>query len=245
MLKTELIREAIMAEIEREVTAFLAKAIEQKSEGIALEMESREIGLKFGAKLLEQALQLYGEGHLGQILPCSCTEANASLHFIRYDRKTFITATGQIAARSAYYHCPQCKSSRWPAFERLGLGPGHLSEGARRLAAYAGAERGGFERAEALVKKLSGIELSASTIERTCEPVGHEIQPQQQAEVAQAWKEASRPPQSKLPQPVKRLHVAIDGTTAPTEAGYREVKTAAIYELATRPGKPMRAEHVS
>jgi hypothetical protein len=246
MLKAELISDAIMAGIKREVTAFLAKAIEQKPAGVALEREAREIGLKCGAQLLEQALQLYGEGHLGQTLPCHCPEALSSLRFIRYDRKTFITATGKVEARSAYYHCSGCGSSRWPAFERLGLGPGHLSEGARRIAAYAGAERGGFERAQVLVEKLSGIELSASTIERTCEQVGRQIQQQQQAEVEQAWKEASCPPQpSQAPQPVKQLHVATDGTTAPTQAGYREVKTAAIYELARRSGQPPRAEHVS
>ena len=246
MLKTELIRDAIMAEIGREVTAFLAKAIEQKSEGVALEIESREIGLNFGAKLLEQAIRLYGGGHLGQTLPCKCPEDRASMKFIRYDRKSFITATGKIEARSAYYHCSQCQSSRWPAFERLGLGPGGLSEGARRLAAYAGAERGGFERAEALVEKLSGIELSASTIERTCEQVGSEIKQQQKAEVERAFQETNCPPQSSQPpQGVKQLHIAIDGTTAPTEAGYREVKTAAIYELAPRQGKSARAEHVS
>ncbi len=112
--------------------------------------------------------------------------SKGEMEFIRYDRSRFTSATGQIQAISAYYHCNRCKRSRWPAFESLGLGPGGLSQGAGRIAAWAGAIAGGFKRSGEIVKKLSGLDLSASTLERVTEQIGHEIKKEQKAEVESA-----------------------------------------------------------
>lgn len=153
-MKTEKILKTIMAEIQGEVTNFLTKVAEERPELVELEMGAREIGLRCGSKVLEGAIQLYGKGYQGQKIECKC--GKGKMEFIRYDRSAFTSATGQIQAISAYYHCNRCKRSRWPAFESLGLGPGSLSEGAGRIAAWAGAIAGGFKRSGEIVKKLSG-----------------------------------------------------------------------------------------
>ena len=245
MLKSNLISESIMAEIQTQVTDFLAKVIEQKPDGVCLEEEVRQLGLRCGATILQNIAKLYGQGHLGQSLPCKCDNQESSMKFIRYDRKHFVTSTGEVEFRSAYYHCKNCKSSRWPAFEKLGLGVGRLSEGARRIAAFAGADRGGFTHSKALVEKLSGIELSSSTINRVCEEIGAQMKQQQKEETQEQFEQAAKAQQGNPHKPVKLLHLAVDGTTAPTVAGYREVKTAAFYELKGRKGKKARASEVS
>lgn len=244
MLKTDQIGAAIMAEVQKEVTAFLDKVNEEKPAGVTLEMQARELGQRCGAILLGKAMQLYGPGHEGQSLPCHCAEGEGTMRFIRYDRKHFITAVGRIEVRSAYYHCSQCRSSRWPAFEQLGLGPGALSEGARRMASYAAAVEGGFERSSELVKRLAGLDLSASTLLRVSEQLGHQIQQLQKAEVERAFK-AEGPAAG---QKVKLLHLASDGTLVQTDTGWREVKSGVVYEVVARPGKEpqaVRASYVS
>lgn len=47
-----------MAEMEKEVTRFLAKVAQEKREGVPLEREAREVRLRCGAHVLEKGLAL-------------------------------------------------------------------------------------------------------------------------------------------------------------------------------------------
>jgi hypothetical protein len=123
----------------------------------------------------------------------------------------------------------------------LGLGPGALSEGARRMASYAAAVEGGFERSTELVKRLAGLDLSASTLLRVSEQLGHQIQPLQKAEVERAFKVEG----PAAGQKVKLLHIASDGTLVQTDTGWREVKSGVVYEVVARPGKEPQAVRAS
>lgn len=174
------------------------------------------------------------------------------MSFLRYDRKTFISSCGPIEVASAYYHCTVCKSSRWPAFETFALQKGRLSEGARRLVAFAGAEEGGFEQSQKLLLRLAGIDVSESTIERYTQEVGEGIKEETILELNKTVEEVSlhqmptsreeKVEEKKLP---KILHLATDGTTVKTQKGHKEVKSAAIYKVSREEEKEAKAEEIS
>ncbi len=114
------ITRSIMAEIENEVIQFLEQVGWERLEGVKLEREAREIGLKCGATVLERAIGLYGNGKQGERPSCRCPAGYGEMEFVRHDRVKYTSSTGQIEVRSAYYHCAMCKGSRWPVYERLG-----------------------------------------------------------------------------------------------------------------------------
>lgn len=226
MEKLEQLRAVIMAEVEKEVTTFLTKVADGEVKGVALEMEARAVGLRCGARVLEQGLQMKGKGAQGRKLECQCAEPG--MGFVRYERVRVTSVCGEIEVVTAYYHCSGCGQSRWPVVEAVGWSKGELTEGARRLVAQAGAIIGGFGQSGELLQRLSGLRVSDSTIRRVTEAMGAELEQQQKAELAQAWQAPETVPVKRA---VSVLHVAVDGTTVRTERGpKREVKSGVVYE---------------
>ncbi len=82
---------------------------------------------------------------------------------------------GTFALERAYYHGRDCGKGTIPWDRRLGLTRQALTPGARQAVAIAGAVDSFGEAADVVLKKLSGLRVSESTAERTCEAVGREI----------------------------------------------------------------------
>jgi len=82
---------------------------------------------------------------------------------------------GTFALERAYYHCRDCGKGTISWDQTLGLTRGALTPGARQAVAIAGAVDSFGEAADVVLKKLSGLRVSESTAERTCEAVGGEI----------------------------------------------------------------------
>ncbi len=244
MENREQIIERIMAEIEKEVTKFLEKVEKEKPGGAELEKQARRIGQRCGAAVLEEAIGEYGNGNQGKKLGCKCRPGYGQMKFVRHDRVRFTSSTGEIEVKSAYYHCRICKSSRWPLYEELGLGPGELTEVARRMVAQAGAiiGGGGFERAAEVLEEFSGIWVSESTMQKVTEQVGQQIRAEQKEEVERAWERKAVVRRAEAVKAERKkgkiLHIAVDGTTVCTDNGtWREVKNGVIYETRCKEGK--------
>lgn len=78
MLKTEHFSQAILSEVQKEVTDFFAQLPPLDPDPHGLEIRSKEIGLRLAAKLIEKAIAFYGNGHQGQSLPCLCSRGSIS-----------------------------------------------------------------------------------------------------------------------------------------------------------------------
>jgi hypothetical protein len=244
MEKLEQRRAVIMAEVEKEVTTFLTKVAEGAVQGVALEMEARAVGLRCGARMVEQGVQMNGKGAQGRKLACQCAEPG--MGFVRYERVRVTSVCGEIEVVTAYYHCSGCGQSRWPVLEAVGWAGSELTEGARRLVAHAGAIIGGFGQSGEILHRLSGWRVSDSTLRRVTEAMGVEMEQQQKEELKQAWHAPETVPVKRA---VPVLHVAVDGTTVRTERGpKREVKSGVVYETKKSPrGEPraVRPSYVS
>ena len=82
---------------------------------------------------------------------------------------------GTFPLERAYYHCRSCGAGTVPWDEALGLSRQALTPGARELVCIAGAVDSFAEAADVVLRKLAGLRVSESTVERTSEAAGHDI----------------------------------------------------------------------
>jgi hypothetical protein len=82
---------------------------------------------------------------------------------------------GTFPRERASYHCRSCGAGVVPWDETLRLSSQALTSGARELVCLAGAVDSFGEAAGAVLKKLAGLRVSESTVERTSEAAGEDI----------------------------------------------------------------------
>jgi hypothetical protein len=105
----------------------------------------------------------------------TCPHCRESARFVEYRPRTVQSLVGTVRLPRAYYHCRSCGTGTVPWDERLGLTPQALSPGARELVCIAGAVDSFAEAADVVLRKLAGLRVSESTVERTSEAAGQDI----------------------------------------------------------------------
>jgi hypothetical protein len=94
---------------------------------------------------------------------------------VEYRPKTVQSLVGTFPLERAYYHCRSCGAGTVPWDEILGLVRQALTPGARELVGLAGAVDSFAEAADVVLRKLAGLRVSESTVERTSEAAGRDI----------------------------------------------------------------------
>ena len=87
-----------------------------------------------------------------------------------------MTVVGAVRVDRAYYHCRACRAGHCPRDGRLGLDRSDLSRGACRVVALAGTVSSFAEAATETLPELCGLRVSESTVERTTERVGADVE---------------------------------------------------------------------
>jgi hypothetical protein len=105
----------------------------------------------------------------------SCPHCHESARFVEYRPKTVQSLVGSFLLDRAYYHCRSCGAGSVPWDEALGLSPQKLTPGAKELVCVAGAVDSFGEAADVVLRKLAGLRVSESTVERTSEAAGRDI----------------------------------------------------------------------
>jgi hypothetical protein len=85
-----------------------------------------------------------------------------------------LTINGAVALQRAYYHCPHCHHGCFPWDQELGLSDDRLSPAARALVALAGT-LAPFQQAEDVLRRLAGLQVSASTCRRVTLAAGDRL----------------------------------------------------------------------
>jgi len=105
----------------------------------------------------------------------SCPHCHESARFVEYRPKTVQSLVGDFPLERAYYHCRSCGTGTVPWDQTLGLSSRALTPGAKELVCIAGAVDSFAEAADVVLRKLAGLRVSESTVERTSEAVGDDI----------------------------------------------------------------------
>lgn len=88
---------------------------------------------------------------------------------------------GEIRFARGYYHCASCGQGLCPWDRLLRLSPQRLTPGAQEVVCLAGIQESFGKAAERTLRKLAGLRLSESTVERTTEGAGTRLGEQLQA----------------------------------------------------------------
>lgn len=139
-------------------------------------------------------------------------------------RKTVLTLLGETGYTRTRYHCPACRTARYPADETLDVVNTSRSPGVRRQAARLGAKEPFHEVAEDL-RELAGIVLSRKDAERIAETVGADIETRDRRDRERLRR--LEPPPQETPKTIATLYLQADGTGVPMVP----------WELEERPGK--------
>ena len=106
-------------------------------------------------------------------MTCPDCDGTAAYHADR--PRTLVSLCGAIDYRRCYYYCRRCGSGAAPFDTQAGITARALTPAAERLASLAGGVSHGFHEASDLLREMSAVRLSESTVERATQDVGHRI----------------------------------------------------------------------
>ncbi len=144
---------------------------------------------------------------------------------MNYRPKTVLTSVGDVTVRRAYYHCSSCRTGQLPYDQTSGLGTGQLSNRLASITCLLAAQSS-FEETSRTLHELLGIRIDDNMLAAAAERAGAVVLARQDAAIEESL--ANRRPPAAEVEP-QRLYISTDGTTAPTQDGWREVKCGAVY----------------
>lgn len=163
-----------------------------------------------------------GSGYVGRLTLCRCQKP---ARYVAAYRKQVVTRCAVAELWRAYYYCRACQQGFCPLDERLGIGRGQCSARVRALLSRF-ASFLPYRRAVSEMEMICGVRLSASTVRREAQAVGHTLE--------QDGKEMQRNVQANKakvpPHRPSSLHVSMDGVLIHAGGEWREVKCAVAYE---------------
>jgi hypothetical protein len=107
----------------------------------------------------------------------TCPDCEYAAKFHSYQRRRVLTVHGAVQVARAYYYCHRCHQSFIPYDAAVGL-RGEISPGFRPLVCLAGTLAPFADAAEDIVRRYTGIRLSASTVLRCAEGEGERLRAQ-------------------------------------------------------------------
>ena len=105
----------------------------------------------------------------------TCPYCQEAARFVSYRRKQFVSLVGEIRFFRGYYHCKHCQQGHFPWDELLRLSPQQLTPAAQEVATLAGIQESFGKAADRTLRKLAGIRVCESTVERTTEGAGERL----------------------------------------------------------------------
>jgi hypothetical protein len=105
----------------------------------------------------------------------SCPQCKEAARFVSYRPKTIVSLVGDIRIERGYYNCSHCRTGHFPWDELLRLSPQRLTPAAQEIASLAGIQESFGKAAERTLRKLAGIRVCESTVERTTEASGQRL----------------------------------------------------------------------
>lgn len=103
-----------------------------------------------------------------------CPRCQATAKFQGYRDCRVTTLLGEAVLERAYYHCSACRHGFFPADAEFGV-EHHRTPGAREVISLVGVLEPFHEGAHSVLPRVSGLNVSASTVRRTTELVGEDV----------------------------------------------------------------------
>jgi Uncharacterised protein family (UPF0236) len=108
----------------------------------------------------------------------TCPDCDYAAKFHSYQQRRVLTVHGEVKVKRAYYYCGRCHQSFIPYDDVLGI-VDELSPGLKPLVCLAGTLLPFADAAGDVLKRFSGVRVSASTVLRCTEAEGERLRAQQ------------------------------------------------------------------
>ncbi|MCA9233493.1 MAG: ISKra4 family transposase [Planctomycetales bacterium] len=106
---------------------------------------------------------------------CVCTGCQGDARFVSRRSRSVVCLFGGIRVTRPYYHCALCHAGESPWDQELGLTNRLLTPAVAELATLAGTMESFARAADVNLRKMTGLRLSESTVERTTEDAGRRL----------------------------------------------------------------------
>jgi Uncharacterised protein family (UPF0236) len=164
----------------------------------------------------------------------TCSLCDYAAKFHSYQQRPVLTVHGEVLIRRAYYYCGRCQQSYLPYDDVLGL-VDQISPGLMPLVCLAGTLLPFTDAAQDVLKRFSGVRVSASTVLRCTEGAGERLRAQQkQGQMVQPtqtepkWTAARTDGQPAAYVGLDAFSVPMQGVRA-SKAEHRMLYTALLY----------------
>ena len=104
-----------------------------------------------------------------------CQHCQADARMVSRREKRIISLLGEVTLKRAYYHCSACGQGCFPLDQEVGLGASHLTPAASEVTCLAGVQTSFAQASETTLRKMCGLRLCESTVERTTESAGERL----------------------------------------------------------------------
>jgi hypothetical protein len=216
-------REARIQRILREVEKKLRQSLPEPDQPLEQsERETQKLGRDIGEIIERENLASLDSGYLGSKTCCPC---GSVARYVTDAPRQIVTLNGVRSLVRAHYYCSLCRTGFCPLDRRLGLGRSHNSVGVRALAARFSTYLP-FAKAAEELEVVTGIHLSARTVEREAHAVGAALSQHWEAREQQLWAHGTPRPE-RVP---AQLHVTMDGAYVFVGGEWKEAKSLAVYE---------------
>ncbi|GIV96242.1 MAG: hypothetical protein KatS3mg057_0899 [Herpetosiphonaceae bacterium] len=155
-------------------------------------------------------------------------------HFQHCRPATVTTLLGPLTITRPSYLCAACRQGHAPADAQLQICAGSRSAGLDHLLALLGTTQESFAEAATVLKRLTLVHVSPTTVRDATATLGAAVVAQQ-AQQGRLLQAGTPPPASPTPPP-SRLCVLMDGVLAHLhEQGWSEIKVGCCYTTHLRP----------
>jgi transposase-like protein len=104
----------------------------------------------------------------------TCPNCRESAKFVDYRQTTLTSLFGDVVYERVYYHCPHCHQGHFPTDQELGVST-RKTKAAAEVMTLLGTVAPFRQSAKRLLKRLTGLGVSASTLRRVTERVGQDV----------------------------------------------------------------------
>jgi hypothetical protein len=104
----------------------------------------------------------------------TCPKCLEGAKFMDYRQTTLTSLFGGVVYERGYYHCPHCHTGHIPLDHELGVKT-RKTKAAAEVMTLAGTLAPFRQSAKRLLKRLTGLSVSGSTLRRTTESVGQDV----------------------------------------------------------------------
>jgi hypothetical protein len=217
-------REARLQRILRQLEKQLREGLPDPDQPLEkIEQQVIDLGKQIREVIERETLAPLGAGYHGSQTLCSC---GSPARFVAFYRRQLVTLNGCRTLRRAYYHCSACHRGFCPLDFQLQIGRSESSVGVRALATRF-ASYLPFEKAAEELALVSGVRLSARTVQREAEAVGEALTEAWAKREATYWSGKGESSAARSAQ----LQITLDGVMVPIGPEWKEAKVGTVFQI--------------